>query len=121
MRLVETSVANVVTQVWRNGAKSATKFISPKFVVKATRRLSTKYKPRPGDNVDIVLTMGRPNYADRLFIKQCVKAGEPFPVRKVRLKLPVVKRKPKVRPLTQKKVRSLAAKVLGQTRQRARG
>jgi hypothetical protein len=124
MRTVETAVANVVSQVWRGGFKQATKIISQKFVVKATRRLSERRKPRPTDNVDIVLTMGRPNYADRLFIKQCVKAKEPFPIKKIQLKAIPAKRKEKPVAFTTRrktkhlKVRSLAAKVLGQTRAR---
>lgn len=64
-------------------ARSAVKFVDPKLVVKMTRR----FKPRRNDtNNDIVLTVGRPNYAERAFVKLCVKAGEPFPVKKLQIR-----------------------------------
>lgn len=76
-----------------NPARSAVKYISDKEVVKATR-IS---KPDKRDvQTHILLTIGRPNYAERKFVKLCKKAGEPFPVKKVQLKLyPVKKAKTK--------------------------
>jgi len=41
----------------------------------------------------MVLTIGRPNYAEREFIKLCKKAGEPFPVKKMQLKFYPKKKK----------------------------
>lgn len=77
------AVAKVVAALVDSGARTATKYISPTERVRATRR----HRPRRGArNVDIVLTIGRPNYADRAFIKKCAAAGEPFPVRRVQLK-----------------------------------
>ena len=38
------------------------------------------------------LTCGKPNFAERAFVKKAVKAGEPFPVRKVQLKFPPQRR-----------------------------
>ena len=64
------------------GNRKATKYLSPRLVVKASRR----HKPRYGANVEIVLTIGRPNYTEREFIADAKKAGEGFPVRKVQLK-----------------------------------
>jgi hypothetical protein len=70
--------------VWK-----ATKYISPNFVVKATRkRFGAKINP---DNLsegicEICLTLGRPNYAEREFIKLCKKAGEKFPVKNIQIK-----------------------------------
>lgn len=63
--------------------KRATKFLSPGMVVKAT------YVGKPGGRArahHVKVTIGSPNYAEREFIKQCKKAGEPFPVKKVQLK-----------------------------------
>lgn len=67
-----------------NGAKRATKYVSPTFTIKATR----PHKPdkRAGGSTTISLTVGRPNYAEREFIKQAKKAGEPFPIKRVLLK-----------------------------------
>lgn len=118
-------VALAIQAVVTHGAHAATKYLSPKHVVKVTQRLAAGKLPRKGGNLDFVVTVGSPNFADRLFIKQCIKAGEPFPVKKLRLKFPAVKRKEPEVPFTRKreskknyKVRSLAAKVLGQTRAR---
>jgi diaminopimelate epimerase len=67
-----------------NPARSAVKYVSEKEVVKATRR----GKPsKRACQTQVLLTIGRPNYAERKFIKLCQKAGEPFPVKKVQLKL----------------------------------
>lgn len=119
------NVAQAIQIVVAQGAHSATKYISPKHVVKVTQRLAAGRLPRKGSNLDFVVTVGSPNYADRLFIKKCLKAGEPFPVKKLQLKFPAKKRKEPEVPFTRKrvskkhyKVRSLAAKVLGQTRAR---
>ena len=76
---------SIVTRV-----RSAVKYISDKEVVKATRR----FKPsKRNTREEVLLTIGRPNYAERKFIKLCKKAGEPFPVKKVQLKLYPDKRK----------------------------
>lgn len=61
-----------------------------KLVVKATKR----QKPRKGENhTEMVLTIGRPNYAEREFIKLCKKAGEPFPIKKMQYKIYPKKKK----------------------------
>lgn len=67
-------------------AHSAIKYISPKHVVKATR-VAVRGKIDKRYNIDIRITDGRPNYHAREFIKRCQKAGEPFPVEKIQLKL----------------------------------
>ena len=65
-----------------SGAKTAIKYLDAKTVVRATWR----FKPRSRrTREEIVVTFGAPNYRERLFIKRCAKAGEPFPVRKVQL------------------------------------
>lgn len=71
-------------------AYKATKYLSYKKVVKATRK---RYAGKFGrGSVDIILTIGAPNYVEREFIKLCKKAGEPFPIKKVQLKLYVPKK-----------------------------
>jgi len=79
----------VITEVI-NGAKSAIKYIDERTVVKATL-----YGKRSGhDNgLDVRVTFGAPNYAERKFIKLCKKAGEPFPVKKIQLKFAKAKGK----------------------------
>lgn len=80
-------VSQVVSALVSTGAHRAVKIVSPSFVVRATRKLVQGKVPRRG-NIEAVLTIGRPNYRERKFIKLCQKAGEPFPVRKVQVKHP---------------------------------
>lgn len=70
-------------------AKTAFKVIDEKTVVHATWR----FKPKGNHSrEEIVITFGAPNYADRIFIKDCKKAGEPFPIKKIQYrKYPVKK------------------------------
>jgi hypothetical protein len=64
-------------------AKSAVKYLAPDLVVKATR----KYRlDRRCKSDTLILTYGKPNYAEREFIKKCKKAGEPLPVRGIQVK-----------------------------------
>lgn len=73
-------------------AHIATKYLSPKEIIRATRVLC-KGRIDLRHNTEIVLTIGRPNYREREFIKACRKDGEPFPVKKIQLKYPPNKRK----------------------------
>lgn len=61
----------------------ATKFVTPNYVIKATRR--HKHNGRD-TRWEVVLTIGAPNYLEQKFIKLAQKAGEPFPIKKVELK-----------------------------------
>ena len=67
----------------------AVKYLSPKEVVRATRRSykSNNRKTRKGQAIEILLHLGRPNYLEREFIRACQKAKESFPIKKVQLKL----------------------------------
>lgn len=64
-------------------AKTATKYLDPKFVVKATHQRKPGGRDR---GQHIIVSFGRPNYLERKFIKDCKRAGEPFPVRKIQLR-----------------------------------
>lgn len=63
----------------------ATKYVSPNFIVRATRK--TYGKKILKGNIELYLTIGKPNYAEREFIKQCKKAKLPFPVKPIVLKV----------------------------------
>jgi hypothetical protein len=67
--------AEMVDEILVNGAYKATKYLSDKLTVKATRRRYNG-KIRKSGNVDIVLTIGKPNYEEREKIKQAKKAGQ---------------------------------------------
>lgn len=76
----------VVEAVLQNNVLRATKFIDSKTIIRATRkRFHGKIVKR--GNVEMMVTVGRPNYAERNFIKTIQKAKEPFPVKKVLLKI----------------------------------
>jgi len=70
-----------------DGAVKATKYLSPKLVIKATRkRLKGKIDNRKGSVAQIVFTVGAPNFAEREFIKAAKKAKEAFPVKHVQMR-----------------------------------
>jgi hypothetical protein len=79
------AVRDTVYEITRPGnvARSVIKYVNPKLVVKVTR---TKRPDRRDRSESFVLTIGVPNYAERGFVKLCMKAGEPFPVKKVQYK-----------------------------------
>ena len=70
-----------------DGAYKATKYISEKETLKATRK---RYKGNilKRHAVEIMFTLGKPNYEERDFIKKCKKAGEPFPIKKIQMRFP---------------------------------
>lgn len=82
--MISKHVEQVVRVLLESGSYRATRYVSEKLVVTACRRIFRGKILR--GNVDIVLTIGRPNYAQRQFVKDCKQAGVPFPVRKVQLK-----------------------------------
>ncbi len=65
------------------GARKATKYFSPTLVAKATRRHKGTKRDR---TTEILVTIGRPNYAERKFIKTALAAGEQFPIKGIQLK-----------------------------------
>jgi len=90
--------SRVAAALLESGARKATLYLSPKLTVKASvpiyaprdkkgvRKYPSKVHDMRSSRVEIVFTAGSPNYEERLFIRQCVKAGEQFPVKKVQLK-----------------------------------
>lgn len=93
-------VEAVVMALVLHDAKRATKFVSPKEVIRATRRLYRADKRQIRKNrrgLEVMLHIGRPNARELKIIKQYRKAGEPFPVKKIRFQFPAkpnkVKRK----------------------------
>lgn len=83
MEKITAVVGTVVTWCLFHNVKSAVAIVSPNLVAKATN----KHKPRRNQrHREFIVSMGTPNFAERRFIKQCNKAGEPFPVKKIQLK-----------------------------------
>lgn len=90
--------SRVAAALLESGARKATLYLSPKLTVKASvpiyaprdkkgvRKYPSKVHDMRSSRVEIVFTAGSPNFEERMFIRQAVKAGEPFPVKKVQLK-----------------------------------
>jgi uncharacterized Fe-S cluster-containing MiaB family protein len=75
---------NIADSLIRNEAYTATKYISEKHVIRATRRVYNR-KIDQKRNIEIMFIEGRPNFHSRRFIRKCIKAGESFPVQKIQL------------------------------------
>jgi len=83
-------ISKVVGTLLRSGAHTATQFLSEKLTVRVTRRMFGAKGRRRFDSrsIDLVVTIGRPNYDARAFIKAAKQAGERFPVRRIQLVFP---------------------------------
>lgn len=86
----------VIETLISQNAQKATQFINEKLIIRATRKTyknstltkkTTRKFSRKGDNIEITLTIGKPNWAEKEFIKKCIKANEPFPIKKIQLKI----------------------------------
>ena len=84
----------VVSSLIVTRMRKATKFIGPNLVIKLTRQRVPSKRNR-GET--FVLTIGKPNFDERKFLKDCKKAGEPVPVKKVQLRDFPKRRKPAAR------------------------
>lgn len=71
------------------GAKQATKYLSEKLVLKATRHGKVNARDRV---VVAVVTAGPPNYRERKFIKAHQAAGHSLPIAGVKTKFPPPKK-----------------------------
>ena len=77
--------AQLAEAILQAGAKRATKYLSEKLTVKATLH-GKRMNRAEVSNRTMVVSVGRPNYAERQFIRQCKRAGEPFPIKRLQLK-----------------------------------
>lgn len=67
--------AELAEEILVGGAYKATKYLSDKLTIKATRK---RYNGKilKGHAVDIVFTVGKPNYEEREVIKRAKKRNE---------------------------------------------
>ena len=63
----------------------ATRYLSPRLVVRATRRRYGRARRAVRGVTEILVTIGKPNHRERAFIRDAKRAGEPFPVKKTQL------------------------------------
>jgi len=85
MNKISKICGQVIGTLFKASAIKATKYINPKFVIKAKRKLYNNKIDKRG-NIEIALTIGKPNYKERKFIKDCIKVKESFPIKKIQLK-----------------------------------
>ena len=77
----------VLTAVLQPSIYRATKYVSPTRVIKATRhRFQGKLLTSRARQETVLVTIGKPNYRERRFIKLCQLAKESFPLRKIQIK-----------------------------------
>lgn len=84
-------VGETVNFLVDTSSRKATKYVSDKLVINATRR--TYGGKIVKGNIEVVLKIGKPNYAERQFIKLLKKSKEPFPVKNIVTKPLIVKKK----------------------------
>lgn len=73
------NIDRVVEEAMCNGAHKAIMYLAPNRVIRATRRLLRGKVNRRERDTTIILTLGRPNYAERKYIKRHLLAkGKPF-------------------------------------------
>ncbi len=82
-KILERAISQVAAAIIRYDVKQAVKYLLPDYTVKATVQGNPDGRSHQRT---MLITYGRPNYAEREFIKLAKKAGEPFPIRKVQLR-----------------------------------
>lgn len=75
--------SKVIQSLLDHEAYHATKFLSPSLIVRAT---GPKKWDKRDAAIHLTVTIGVPNCTEKEFIKDCQKAGEPFPVKGIILK-----------------------------------
>jgi hypothetical protein len=70
-------LAQLFEEVLYQEAKRATKYVSPRETVKATYQGRRDKRLR---SQTVVVTLGSPNYRERLFIKKAKRSGKLFPI-----------------------------------------
>ena len=81
-----TTFGELASALSMDSAVKATKYLSPKLVIKATRKRFRGKIDKRSRIAQIAFTVGGPNYAEREFIKAAKKAKEPFPVRRIQMR-----------------------------------
>lgn len=64
--------------------RRATAFISPTLTIKATAQ---RRQDKRSTSATCLVTVGRPNFLEQRFIRQCQKAGMVFPLNQIQWKL----------------------------------
>lgn len=94
MKVTRKALAQVTEAVLEAHAHSATKYLSSRVVVRATRQLYSGRVEKGERRVTLIVSFGVPNYLERKVIANCRKAGLPLP-KAVQIKFPARRRKAK--------------------------
>lgn len=79
---IEKHAGRVILELMGPSCRRATAYLSPEFVITATRRFR---QDKRNNMFDFVMKIGVPNYREREFIKACKKSGVAFPLREPQL------------------------------------
>ncbi len=86
LKVVSKPYQEVFREIIRSEVKKATKYIGQELIIRVTKKTFDNNANNKG-NMQITMTIGKPNYQEREFIKKCLIVNEPFPVKKVQVKL----------------------------------
>jgi len=78
--------AKVIRALLEADAWKAVLYLSPTEVARATRRYYASNRKPDAKRVEVLVSIGRPNFLEREFVRDCQKAGETFPIAKIQLK-----------------------------------
>lgn len=90
--------AKVIRALLDADAWKAVLYVAPDEVVRATRRYYARGRKPDPKRIEVLVTIGRPNFLERKFIKEH-PGGATFPIAKIQLKFrKYAKPKPKPKP-----------------------
>ncbi len=78
MAITRSAFSQAAEVILEGGAKRVSKYFSSTQVMKATRRGRRTRRDR---TIEILFTIGAPNYAERQFIKRRLRDGGKFPMK----------------------------------------
>jgi hypothetical protein len=78
MKITRQGVSDVIEAIIEAEATKAIEFYDEKTRIKATRRLYNGKIDKRSKSIDIVLTIGPPNYLERIMIKNALKRDKNF-------------------------------------------
>jgi hypothetical protein len=90
---IERAITKATSALLRAKARSATVYLSDKQTVRVSRRMYGRAGKRRffTKAIDLVVTVGKPNYEARGFVRRAKRAGEPFPVARPQLSFPAAR------------------------------
>jgi len=88
MKITRQIFSDLAEIILEGGAIKALKVFDDHTIVRATRKTYQGKIDKRSRITGIIFTIGSPNYQERKFIKDCKKAKEPFPIKKIQIKYP---------------------------------